>query len=132
MLTKIIRNEGKTSEDPLHWETVIFMKSIMDEYPLLKNYVIPFDTCLICAVISENDAYMWSDGRAALTEIWPGCQIRVIKNAGHVSACFSKQNEFRNAIYVWLYTTSLVSTLCKRNNILPTWLMSWIFGFNQP
>ena len=99
MLPKIIRNDGTTTEDPLHRETVSFMRGVMDECTHLKNYDIPFDTSLICAVIAENDAYIRRDGIAALPDIWPGCQIRVIKNAGHVSAAFSKQNEFRNAIY---------------------------------
>ena len=102
MLPNIIRNDLSASDstkDSLHREAVQFMRGIMDEATHLKNYDVPFDPTLIIIVAAEMDAYQPREGITALPDIWPGSQIRYIKDAGHVSSYLFKQDVFRQAIY---------------------------------
>ena len=99
MLPNIIRNDSTSSKDSLHREAVQFMRGIMDEATHLKNYDVPYDPSLIIIVAAELDAYQPREGITALTDIWPGSEIRYIKHAGHVSSYLFKQDVFRQAIY---------------------------------
>ena len=99
MLPNIIRNDSNSTKDSLHREAVQFMRGIMDEATHLKNYDVPYDPSLIIIVAAEMDGYQPRDGITALPDIWPGSEIRYIKNAGHVSSYLFKQDVFRHAIY---------------------------------
>ena len=99
MLPNIIRNDSSPTKDSLHREAVQFMRGIMDEATHLKNYDVPYDPSLIIIVAAELDAYQPRDGITALTDIWPGSEIRYIKGEGHVASYLFRQDVFRQAIY---------------------------------
>jgi len=99
MLPNIIRNDSSSTKDSLHREAVQFMRGIMDEATHLRNYDVPYDPSLIIIVAAELDAYQPRDGITALTDIWPGSEIRYIKGEGHVASYLFRQDVFRQAIY---------------------------------
>lgn len=91
-------------------EAFLFMRGLMDECTHLGNYSLPVDTELIELVAAEYDAYQPRGSVTPLNQLWPGSNIRYVKN-GHVSSYLFQQSVFRQAIY-----DSLDRSLAKYSN----------------
>ncbi|CAL8356821.1 unnamed protein product [Merluccius merluccius] len=95
----LISKDSATNYQPfLQWESLSFMKGVMDECTHMANFSVPVDPSLIIVVQAEEDAYIPRTGVLSLQQIWPGCEVRYLKG-GHISAYLFKQNHFRQAIY---------------------------------
>uniref|UniRef100_A0A8C5FJV7 Abhydrolase domain containing 18 n=1 Tax=Gadus morhua TaxID=8049 RepID=A0A8C5FJV7_GADMO len=91
--------DSATNYQPFsQWESLRFMKGVMDECTHMANFPLPVDPSLIIVVQAEEDAYIPRTGVLSLQQIWPGCEVRYIKG-GHIGAYLFKQNHFRKAIY---------------------------------
>ncbi|KAK0154243.1 Protein ABHD18 [Merluccius polli] len=87
--------DSATNYQPfLQWESLSFMKGVMDECTHMANFSVPVDPSLIIVVQAEEDAYIPRTGVLSLQQIWPGCEVRYLKG-GHISAYLFKQNHFR-------------------------------------
>ncbi|XP_014673914.1 PREDICTED: uncharacterized protein C4orf29 homolog [Priapulus caudatus] len=80
-----------------HEDAHDFMRGVMDEFTHVANYSVPVDTSLIIVVAAESDAYIPREGVFALTDVWPGCEVRYVQ-AGHIATFLFKQHVFRRAI----------------------------------
>uniref|UniRef100_A0A1I7WFV5 Secreted protein n=1 Tax=Heterorhabditis bacteriophora TaxID=37862 RepID=A0A1I7WFV5_HETBA len=75
------------------------MRILMDEFTLLSNYPVPLDTSLCSAVIAEDDAYVIrTHGAPHFQDVWPGMNVVVMPNVGHVQAYFVGHHLFRKTI----------------------------------
>ncbi|CAL4065394.1 unnamed protein product, partial [Meganyctiphanes norvegica] len=84
-------------KDTLTWETLNFMRGVMDECTHLGNFSVPVDPELVIIVAADADAYMPRDDIMPLTQIWPGCEMRML-NTGHISGYLFNHHQFRRAI----------------------------------
>lgn len=87
-----------STEKRTNIEAFTFMRGLMDECTHVGNYSVPLDPELIQIVAAEYDAYQPRRGVKPLDELWPGSNIRYVKN-GHVSTYLFRQDVFRAAIY---------------------------------
>lgn len=84
-------------KDSLTWETLHFMRGVMDECTHLGNFSVPVDPELVIIVAADADAYMPREDIMPLTQIWPGSEMRML-DTGHISGYIFKHHEFRKAI----------------------------------
>lgn len=56
----------------------------MEEFTNLKMYPLPKATNLVKAVNAETDAYVLRDSIPDFPDIWPGANVMVIPEYGHV------------------------------------------------
>lgn len=70
----------------------------MDEFTHLGNFPVPVDPSLVIAVAAAKDAYVPRIGVPNLIDLWPGAQVRYIKNQGHIQAFIFNRNLFRQTI----------------------------------
>uniref|UniRef100_A0A914D714 Uncharacterized protein n=1 Tax=Acrobeloides nanus TaxID=290746 RepID=A0A914D714_9BILA len=71
---------------------------LMEEFTNLKMYPLPKATNLVKAVNAETDAYVLRDGIPDFPDIWPGANVMVIPEYGHVHAYLLSNHIFRSAI----------------------------------
>jgi hypothetical protein len=81
--------------------TTLYMRLLIDEFSNLKNY--PTLVCPEAAivVVAKSDLYVTrpedDDMIKDISEIWPGCEIRVV-DGGHISSYLTHNHTFRKAI----------------------------------
>ena len=81
--------------------TTLYMRLLIDEFSNLKNY--PTVACPDAAivVVAKSDLYVTrpedDDMIHDITEIWPGCEVRVV-DGGHISSYLTHNHTFRKAI----------------------------------
>ena len=80
---------------PLKEEVLHFMRGVMDECTHLGNFSVPVDPSLIIIVAAEYDSYIPRKDILGLDELWPGAEVRYIKDQGHIQAYLQNQQEFR-------------------------------------
>lgn len=56
----------------------------MDQYTNLNRFSQPLRPDLAKFIISEHDAYIVRTGVPEMSDIWPGCEVEIIPNAGHI------------------------------------------------
>ncbi|XP_064637354.1 protein ABHD18-like [Lineus longissimus] len=79
-------------------EVLGFMRGIMDQCTHLVNFSVPVDPSLVIVVSAEKDAYMPRDKVIPMQDIWPGVELRYLKN-GHIGSFLFHQADFRKAIH---------------------------------
>jgi hypothetical protein len=75
-------------------EVLGFMRGIMDQCTHLVNFSVPVDPSLVIIVTAEKDAYMPRDKVTPMEDLWPGVEVRYLKN-GHITSFLFHQNDFR-------------------------------------
>lgn len=79
-------------------EVLQFMRGVMDEFTHLGRFPTPVDPELVIVLAAEMDAYVPRQGVTSLVDLWPGVELRFIRNQGHVAAIIFQQGMFRQAI----------------------------------
>ncbi|CAL8090790.1 unnamed protein product [Calicophoron daubneyi] len=74
---------SSTVPDP---EVREFMRELLDYFTHLGNFSPLIDPHLVLAVTAEHDAYIPRDGVVSLTEVFPGSEVRVLPQSGHIGA----------------------------------------------
>ncbi|VDP93819.1 unnamed protein product [Echinostoma caproni] len=72
-----------TSADP---EVREFMRELLDYFTHLGNFSPLVDPRLVLAVTAEQDAYVPRHGVVPLNRLYPGSEIRLLPQSGHVGA----------------------------------------------
>lgn len=89
---------SRSSPDRL---TSLYLRLLIDEFSNLKNYppIACPDSAIV--VVANSDLYVTrpadDDMIKDITEIWPGCEVRVV-NGGHISSYLTHNHTFRKAI----------------------------------
>ena len=76
-------------------EAVQLMVNVMDACTHLANFSIPVDPRLAIIVAAQVDAYMPRLSVTALDKLWPGSELRVLRNQGHIGAFLFHSEAFR-------------------------------------
>lgn len=61
-----------------------FMWILMNQYTSLEKFAKPLNPELAKFIIGEKDAYIDRRGVPDVREVWPGCDVQIIPNIGHV------------------------------------------------
>jgi len=73
------------------------MRELMDRCTHLGNFPVPVDTRLAHFLVAENDAYVLRDGVVAMETLWPGCQVSILNNRGHIGAYLVNASRLDNS-----------------------------------
>ncbi|TGZ65602.1 hypothetical protein CRM22_005776 [Opisthorchis felineus] len=93
-----ISNFISTPPDP---EVRQFLRELMDYFTHLGNFSPVTDPRLVLAVTAEQDAYVPRHGVTPLNKLYPGAEIRILPQSGHVGAYLRNAvwtRDFRQAI----------------------------------
>ncbi|KER30182.1 hypothetical protein T265_03336 [Opisthorchis viverrini] len=93
-----ISNIISTPPDP---EVRQFLRELMDYFTHLGNFSPVTDPRLVLAVTAEQDAYVPRHGVTPLNKLYPGAEIRILPQSGHVGAYLRNAvwtRDFRQAI----------------------------------
>lgn len=77
-----------------NFESLSFMRGIMDECTHLKNFSSPVDIDMAIAVCAKRDGYVPQNNIDKFEDIWPGVEVRYV-DTGHVAAFIFHRNTFK-------------------------------------
>lgn len=94
------QHRGSASDSlPVQDPVKDMMRLLMDEFTSLHNYSRPVESNITNAMFIAclHDGYVLRDGLPHMSDVWPGCLVRYIRQ-GHISAYLFNQTIFNDAV----------------------------------
>jgi len=90
---------SNSDEPPVKDPVRDLMRLLMDEFTSVYNYSRPIESNIANAMFIAclHDGYVLHDGLPHMSDVWPGCLVRYIRQ-GHVSAYLFNQSIFNDAV----------------------------------
>lgn len=77
------------------------MRVLMEQFTDLSRVPAPIDPSIAKVTVAERDGYVPRNGVSDFRDIWPQCDVEVIRGRGHITAYLMCRRIFRdNLVHV--------------------------------